>query len=172
MRTSGLSVNPIARTSSRLYRFSSPSIYGRGTPFRFYTRGKRNGVQCTRVRRAFARASRPAYARDFYSIAAGPRIYFFFIGIQCAVCGNHRPRRVSPHITVRGKKKKKYRLFVRLFRDGRRSDFKSDEHRNKKRKHFLRKSLLVSAIICFILLNIKKSYVLHTHIHTTILVIL
>lgn len=113
--------------------------------------------------RAFDARSRdravPAYARDFYSIAAGPRIYFFFLSASSApfaativLDGYHR--------ILQCVVKKKKIPFIRssLSRRACRSDFKSDERRDKKKrgKYFLRKSLLVPAIICPYFIECKK----------------
>lgn len=58
-------------TSLRIYL----STLTPGIPFRFYTRGKRNGVQCATAKHSLhSRGWRTL--RDFYSIAAGPRILF------------------------------------------------------------------------------------------------
>lgn len=107
---------------------------------------------------AFARASRPVRRRRWRWRRRAPEIFirlprgreytFFFIGIRCVVCGNHRPRRISPHITARGKKKSIRSPLSRAWGACGR-DFKSDKHCNTKMKweRFLRKSFSIPVII-------------------------
>jgi len=116
-RTSGLrSVNPIAIARSELpagfIAFLVRYLPAKVSRFDFISAGREIVCSAFDAFTAHARASRPACARDFYSIAAGPRIYIFFLSTS----GRRlREPSSSTGITACYTAWEKNILFIRLF---------------------------------------------------------
>jgi len=122
----------------------------------------------------YTKESQTACARDFYSIAAGPRIYIFFIGIRSAVLREPSSSTgITAYYSAWEKKNGLYSFASFLWR-AHGSNFKNDKYYNVKWSniHFSKKSLSIAAIISLFFWKYINDYILcFYHFMMTILFI-